>query len=77
MGGSVHTIKKNAEGLVVASQETGLEVNAEKAKHMVMSRDKDAGRSHNIRIDNRSFERVRVQIFGNKLNKSKFYSGRN
>jgi hypothetical protein len=30
MGGSVHTIKKNAEALVVASQENGLEVNADK-----------------------------------------------
>jgi hypothetical protein len=30
LGGSVHTIKKNAEGLIVASMETGLEVNAAK-----------------------------------------------
>jgi len=27
-GGSVHTIKENAEALLVASKETGLEVNA-------------------------------------------------
>jgi len=27
--GSVHTIKKNAEALIVASKETGLEVNAD------------------------------------------------
>jgi len=37
LGGSVHTIKKNAEALVVASKETGLEVNADKTKYMVMS----------------------------------------
>jgi len=37
MGGSVHTIKENREGLVVVSKETGLEVNADKTKHMVMS----------------------------------------
>ena len=30
LGGSIHTIKKNAEALVVASKETGLEVNADK-----------------------------------------------
>jgi hypothetical protein len=29
MGGTVHTIKKNAEALVVASKENGLEVNAD------------------------------------------------
>ena len=37
-GGSVHTIKENAEALVVASKEIGLEVNANKTKHIVMSR---------------------------------------
>jgi hypothetical protein len=35
--GSVHTVKKNAEALVVASMEIGLEVNADKTKYMVMS----------------------------------------
>ena len=55
---SVHTIKENAEALLSASKETGLEVNAGKTKYMVMSRDKNAGRIHNMRIDNRSFERV-------------------
>ena len=62
----------------MASKETGLEVNAGKTKYMIMSRDQNAGRSHNMRIDNSSFERGgRVQIFGNNLNKSKFYSRRN
>jgi hypothetical protein len=32
LGGSVHTIKKNAEALVVTSKETGLEVNADQTK---------------------------------------------
>jgi len=40
--------------------ETGLEVNADKTKYIVMSRDQDAGRSHNIKIDNSSFERMEV-----------------
>jgi len=39
LGGSVHTIKKNTEALVVARKETVLEVNADKAKYMVMSGD--------------------------------------
>jgi len=41
--GSVHTIKKNAETLVVASKEIGLEVNADKTKYMVMSSEQNAG----------------------------------
>jgi len=53
----VHTIKEHAETLVVASKEIGLEVNADKTNCMVMSRDQNAGRSHNMQIDNRAFER--------------------
>ena len=45
LGGSIHTIKKNTEALVVASKENGLEVNVDKTKYMVV-------------IDNSSFERV-------------------
>jgi len=33
-------------------------VNADKSKYMVMSRDQNAGRSHNIKIDNSSLEKV-------------------
>jgi len=58
LGGSTHPIKENAEALVVASKETGLEVNVNKTKYMVMSRDQNAGRSHNIKFYNSSFERV-------------------
>ena len=56
MGRRVHTIKENTEAVVVASKEIGLEVNADKTKYMVMSRDQNAGQSHNIKIDNSSFE---------------------
>ena len=58
LGGSVHTIKENAEALIVASRKTGLAVNADKTKYMVMSGDQNAGRSHGIKIDKSSFERV-------------------
>ena len=43
LGGSVHTVKKNAEALVAATKEIGLEVNAHKTKYMTVSRDKNAG----------------------------------
>jgi len=58
LGGSVHTVKENAQILIVASKESGLEVNADKTKYMVMSRDQNAGRSHSMKTDNSSFERV-------------------
>jgi len=45
--GSVHTIKKKTEALVVTSNETGLEVNADKTKCIVMSRVQKAGRYQN------------------------------
>jgi hypothetical protein len=54
---SVHTIKENAEVLLVASRENVLEVNADKTKYMVMPRDQNAGRLHSIKIYI-SFERV-------------------
>jgi hypothetical protein len=58
LGGSVQAIKKNTETLVVASKEIGLEVNAEKTKYMVMSGNQNAGQNNNIKLDNKSFERV-------------------
>jgi hypothetical protein len=39
LGGSVQTVKENAEALVVVIKETGVEVNADKTKYMVMARD--------------------------------------
>ena len=57
-GGSVHTVKKNTEALVVDSKETGLEVNADKTKYVVMSREQNAGQSYSMKTDNSSFGRV-------------------
>jgi hypothetical protein len=42
----------------VASKGTGLEVNSDEAKYMVMSRDQNAGQSHSIKNDNNSLKRV-------------------
>jgi len=61
LGGSVGTIKKNTEALVVAST-IRLEVNADKTKCMVMSRDQNAGRIQNIKNDNNSFDNVEQLI---------------
>ena len=58
LGGSAHTVKENAEALLVATKEIELEVNADKTKYMVMSRDRNAGRGHSVKIDNSSIERV-------------------
>jgi hypothetical protein len=56
LGGILRTIKKNTEALVVASKEIGLEVNADENKNMVMFRDQNAGRSHNMKIHNSSLK---------------------
>jgi hypothetical protein len=58
LGGSVHTVKENAEALVFATKEIGLEVNADKTKYMIMSRDRKAGRNDSVKIDNSSIEKV-------------------
>ena len=58
LGRRVDTVKENAEVLIMASKEIGLEVNADKTKYMVTSRDQNAGRSHSMNIDDSSFERV-------------------
>ena len=57
-GGSVHTVNENAEALVAATREIGLEVSADKTEYMVMSRVQNAGRIRSVRMDNRTFERV-------------------
>ena len=52
--GSVNTVKENAEASVVASKEIRLEVNADRTKYMVTSRDQNVGRSHSVQIVNNS-----------------------
>ena len=63
----------------------GLEENADKTKYMIMSRNQNAGQSHNINIDDSTFERVKeFKYYGTTLTnqnsiqeeiKSKFKSG--
>ena len=78
LGGSIHTVKENAEALIVATKEIGLEVNTDKTKYMVISREQMAGISHTVKVDNSSIERVEeFKYLGTTLTNKKFYSGRN
>jgi hypothetical protein len=58
LGRSVQTVKENTEALIVATKEIGLEVNCDKTKYKVISRDQNSGQSHGMKTDNSSFERV-------------------
>jgi hypothetical protein len=49
------SVKRHREALVVASKATGLEANADKTMY---SRDHNAGRIHNVQIDNSNFKSV-------------------
>ena len=71
----MHTIKKNKDASVVANKGNGLEINAGGTKYMVMSRDQNAGQNHNIKIDDKSSERVeQVKYFGKTLmNRNSLY----
>jgi hypothetical protein len=50
LGDSVNTVKENSEILLEASNNIGLEINSEKAKHTIMSRHPNSGHNQNIRI---------------------------
>jgi hypothetical protein len=54
----LNTIKENSETLSEASRDTGLEINVEKTKYMIMSRHLNSGQNQNIRTANESFENV-------------------
>ena len=69
LGGSVHTVKKNAEALVVAAtKEIGLEVNAHKTKYMTVFRDQNAGQINSMKMDNNPINRVEeIKYLGTTL----------
>jgi hypothetical protein len=56
LGGSIHTVKENADALVADNKEIGLEVNTDKTKYVVMSREQTAGLGHTMEVDNNSIE---------------------
>jgi hypothetical protein len=55
---NIDTIKKNMETLIDASKEIGLEVNTERAKYTLLSRQQNAGHNHDIRKADRCFENM-------------------
>ncbi|KAJ4431573.1 hypothetical protein ANN_20172 [Periplaneta americana] len=58
LGENPQTIGENTRILLEANKEIGLEVNPEKTKYMIMSRDGNIVRNGNIKIANLSFEEV-------------------
>jgi hypothetical protein len=58
LGDNIDTINKNAKILIDASKEVGLEVNVEKTKYMLVSRDQNAGQNRDTQIANRTFGHV-------------------
>jgi hypothetical protein len=58
LGDSVNIIKENSETFLEASRDTGLEINAEKTKYMIMSCHPNSGQNQNIKTANESFEKV-------------------
>jgi hypothetical protein len=55
LGDCVNTITENLETLLEASRDIGLEINVEKTKCMIMSRNPNSGQKQNIRTANESF----------------------
>jgi hypothetical protein len=58
LGDNIDTIKKNAETLIDASKEVGLEINVDKTKYMLLYRHQNVAQNRDIKIANRSFENV-------------------
>jgi hypothetical protein len=60
--------KEKHRSLMVTSKEIGLEENAEGTTYIVISRDHNAEKNHNVNVDKKSFERVeQLRYFGTIL----------
>jgi sorting nexin-29 len=78
LGDNINTIKKNKGTLIDAGKEVGLEINVEKTKYMLLSRNQYLGKNGDIKIAKRSFENVsRFKYVGDDSKKSKCDSGGN
>ncbi|KAJ4449364.1 hypothetical protein ANN_00762 [Periplaneta americana] len=63
LGENTQTVRENTAILLEASKAIGLEVNPEKTKYMIMSRDQNIVRNGNIKIRDLSFEEVEKFIY--------------
>jgi hypothetical protein len=60
-----YSINKNTETIIDTSKEVGLELNVEKTKYMLVSRDQNAEQKWDLKIGNRSFEKAsQFKYFG-------------
>jgi hypothetical protein len=55
LGGNIDTVNSNTNILIDGSKDVGLEVNIEKTKYMLVSRNQNTDRNWDIKIGNRSF----------------------
>ena len=58
LGESLQTVRENIEIFIKISKDIGLEVNSEKIKYMITSRQQNIVQNQNIVIENLSFEYV-------------------
>jgi hypothetical protein len=77
MAVSVHTTNEKSEALIVSSKMTELELNADKTRYMVFSRNQNVVRSHIANTDNNSFESVEQYKYLGKRELIRILSGRN
>ena len=56
LGKNLQTVRENAEIFIKASKDVGLELNSEKTKYMITSRQQNIVQNQNIMIENLSFE---------------------
>ena len=58
LGENLQIIRENTEIFIKASKDIGLEVNSEKTKYMITSRQPNIAHNQNIVIGSSSFEKV-------------------
>jgi hypothetical protein len=78
LGDNIDTIKKNTQTVIDASKETGLQVNIQISKYMLLSHYQISGQNLDPKIGNRWLENVaQFRYFGTTVTKSKFNSREN
>jgi hypothetical protein len=68
------TLREKTETVLEASRDVGLEINAQKAKYMIVSRRPNYGQNLNIRIANKSFENMEKFKYLGTILTSKWHS---